>query len=675
MSFKIPAISLGSSVQKRFTRDMSFDNNTTMPFGYCQPLMSQMLLPNSDIKVSTKQLVRLAPMPCPSFARMYLDTRVQFVPFADVCPYFEAMLSNQSYKGSNSTFIPQQLPVVTSSFLMYLLLCNHARFTCYRFDTNNANTGKLTPLSATELTTWQFQVRFYSLASGTSVSSVPTYMPKLLAERYMTTISPDGADYVIRCQGTQAGGSYDMLFCFRFHAAGRLLRSSLIGLGYSLDLADNTPISLLPILAFYKAWFDVYQVKRSRSWLNTRCFSLIKFIEEGYNFSIGLFSSSQGSISHLVDFIDTEFINTWYVDDEDYVSLHRAKPVVSPTGGPSSLTYISASGSPTTLKGTTSAQPVNNSQVSLISLKVLQRLTRFVNKDSIIGTKMSDWLRVHYGADVANSLYKDVYNVGRFRVNIDISDVFSTSDTAHGEGSSASGEYLGSYAGKSVNYGESGFKFHADKHGFLFAVAAIVPVSNYFQGNTPELYGINNDTLPNPDFDALGFEATPLGVIQSYNNYCSKDTVLTNKTFGFVPRYTGYKVKKNVVNGDMSRRAVRDDYSPYYLDKILTSASFEANKSSDGSFHFDVNINNIPTASEEWRYPCRYPWLGNFNRLFYNSGAIYSTTGPFDAELDDNFIVQSIFSVKVTDCLKPISESFDTFEEEADTSSKSVNAD
>ena len=116
MSFKIPSISLGSAAKKRYTRDMSFDNNTTMPFGYCQPLMSQMLLPNSDITVSTKQLVRLAPMPCPSFARMYLDTRVQFVPFADVCPYFEAMLSNQSYKGSTSTFIPQQLPVVTSFF-------------------------------------------------------------------------------------------------------------------------------------------------------------------------------------------------------------------------------------------------------------------------------------------------------------------------------------------------------------------------------------------------------------------------------------------------------------------------------------------------------------------------------------------------------------------------------
>ena len=69
MSFKIPSISLGSAAKKRYTRDMSFDNNTTMPFGYCQPLMSQMLLPNSDITVSTKQLVRLAPMPCPSFAR------------------------------------------------------------------------------------------------------------------------------------------------------------------------------------------------------------------------------------------------------------------------------------------------------------------------------------------------------------------------------------------------------------------------------------------------------------------------------------------------------------------------------------------------------------------------------------------------------------------------------
>ena len=63
MSFK--NIVLGVH-RKKYTHNLSFDNNTTMDFGVLQPLLSQYMEPKSTIKVSAKQLVRLAPMPTPS---------------------------------------------------------------------------------------------------------------------------------------------------------------------------------------------------------------------------------------------------------------------------------------------------------------------------------------------------------------------------------------------------------------------------------------------------------------------------------------------------------------------------------------------------------------------------------------------------------------------------------
>lgn len=187
---------------------------------------------------------------------------------------------------------------------------------------------------------------------------------------------------------------------------------------------------------------------------------------------------------------------------------------------------------------------------------------------------MSQWLRVHFGADVANSLFKDVNHVSSSRLDLQINDVFSTSDTY--DETTQQGEALGSYAGKGIGFSENGFKFHANTAGYIFVLSSIVPESGYFQGNDFSLYAIDTDTIPNPDFDALGMELTPKGAIAPDNGILVQGSSenLTNKGFGFIPRYSGFKVKKNVVNGDMSRRGSIDSLSPYYLDRILTSRRY-----------------------------------------------------------------------------------------------------
>lgn len=685
-----PKISLGSSAKKRYTRKMDFDNNTTMDFGFVQPLLSQRMEANSDIRVSAKQLVRLAPMPVPSFARVAMHSDASFVPTSEVVPYYEAMLSGQSYSVGSATYKPTSLPMTTNAFLCYLCLLT-SRCTVYNFTSgqttqfsryvySSSDTSSNIPVS-------KLVTRVLSKMSGATFT-FDTTVPDAL--KFGTTndndfhdnsdVTPESADYIVFTSGIH-DGSVKLAFCFEFSLEARHLRSIFIGLGYGLNFNDRQPVSIVPLMSYYKAYYDLYAPQRTSNWLTTSCYKLIKYIEDNYYTTFyPVSSSSVGTpISNLAQLIYLQNLceslqSCFYTSPDDYLSIHRPKPNLSA----SSISAPNYDGVNVTISADNNSQPFYpSSATSLIKLQMLQRLTRYVNKDSIIGKKMSEWLKVHFGADVANSLFKDSYHLTHSRLDLQINDVFNTADTA-GISGSGTGEHLGAYAGKGIGFGDMNFKFHAPVQGYVFVLATIVPKASVFQGNSPDLYCVNNDTIPNPDYDALGLEATPLGIFRDDNSLSlnlSGETV-TNKTFGFVPRYTGLKIKKNIVNGDMSRRGTFDSMSPYYLDRILTSNLLTSSPkdASKGYYSVRYRSQDLPTASEQWRYPCRYSWLGNFDRLFINSG---DALQHFDSasNISDNFIVQSIFDVTVTDFLKPLSQSFDTYEESSDTSTVDVSAD
>ena len=122
MGFSIGKIGLGSPAHKRYNHNLSFDNNTTFDFGSVQPLMCQYMMPNSDIKASYKQLVRLSPLVAPSFARVHLQNEVSFIPMPEIVPYFEAMQSRMSYSVGLKTYKPEKLPTTTNAWLVFQLL-------------------------------------------------------------------------------------------------------------------------------------------------------------------------------------------------------------------------------------------------------------------------------------------------------------------------------------------------------------------------------------------------------------------------------------------------------------------------------------------------------------------------------------------------------------------------
>ena len=680
-------IILGTS-RKSYSHNLSFDNNTTMEFGVLQPLLSQYMLPNSTIKVSSKQLVRLAPMPTPSFARMYLANFASFVKMSDVVPYHECLLSKIPFSSASKTYTPTSMPFTSNNFLQYYLL-NNSYYSLYeKIDDKYVLKDDLSDTDENSVTTtYPARLAFVSDILGTGVN-VSKFKPQYLENTFYSDlftdikkITPYSADYQVFC-GT--GNKY--LFCFKYKASALRLRKVLRGLGYGLMIQDRSSLSIAPLLAFYKAYYDRFGLVRNLPFETTKCFQMIKAIEDyTIDFSHVILGNSGTSLYSLFTGFLSELSNCWYTDANSYIAAQRDSLVnYIPLRSLSTLIpqngSITPMGKPSGDSNKTVVPSISlgdQSMFTQLSLDVLKRLTAFVNKDSAIGKRMSNWVRVHYGADVSNSLFEESSRINEWRTNIDIDDVFSTSDTAD-VGTKDKGEYLGSYAGKGSGFSKSGFSYKAPVHGFVFVMSCIVPLSNTYQGNDPTLFGIDLDTIPQPEFDALGFEATRRSVFVDDNAVCDSKATdqYTSETFGFAPRYTGFKVKKNVVNGDMSKGYFQTDLLPYFNDRLLYNVGYRASLVADKADTYSVSLENkqVPNASTEFQKLCSYGFIGNYNRLFYNDSdnPLYSVL--FSSVASDNFIVQTVFDMRVSNFLKPVQNSYDTIDDETDNNTTSVSS-
>lgn len=680
-------IKVGTAFSKSYTHNMDFDNNTTMDFGTVQPLLCQYLFPRSDVKLNYRQLVRLAPMPTPSFARLFVKNYVRFVNIADVVPYHEALLAGKPFFADNRSFIPRKLPFTCSRVLQYFLL-QHSMYTIYGVNSDNSF-SRLENIAATKEQYDLILSLFYAYLGFGSKPMDYMRLPASSDSVHFPSLGPVSffdADYIVPVYNTITGSTSPYGFiCFKYSNFARNLRKQFVGLGYGLQLEDNTPVSFAPLLAFYKTYFDTFGLTRVKSFESTSCYALIRFITNyETDFGLGMFtnvdpnSKSPNRHAFFIDFM-TDLASLYYTSSNTFIAAHREKPnnhTYMPLGG---STFLEANGSTDNeIYGVSSAdyQPqlkagsIGNGSTlfTQLSLDLLKRVTRFVAKDSAIGYRISDWVKVHYGSDVVNSLFEDSNFISESTTPVDISDVFSTSDTAN-VGLEDRGDHLGAYAGKGIGFNKNGCSFHARCHGYLFMFSVIVPSVRDFVGSDPTLYAIDKDTIPVPDFDAIGMEVTPRGALIGDNFIASKRGEFTDKSFGFVPRYSAFKVKKDVVNGDMYLGHFKRDLQPYYLDRIPYNNFIEnVVKKTNGHIYVEgLSFGNSPNSSTNWQVLDGKTNIGNFNRLFYDEGNISS-----DYNKPENFIVQTVFDFKVKNFLKPISESYETFDDSSDSSSTNV---
>ena len=547
-------------------------------------------------------------------------------------------------------------------------------------------------------------------------AGAPATSPLALKD-YQKEVTFNSADYVLEGSYEYSSGKFEYFaVAIELSDFGKRLRKILQGSGYQIDFQSNLNVSILPLLAQYKAYFDIFGLELYQGWETTYCAQLIKDIENRFldNVTTRFQRSNKSGLATIdnsnngLAFMFIELANEWYTDDVDYVSAHLAKLGVSPivtadgfvdlysqaVGDPyiydgknvaattddmtrgSDMIYgsqkdngdASTTSNSTNIGGTPWIDGIKHTQMDA---ELLKRIYKWCNRNTVLGRRIAELLRAQ-GLGKYVDECKSNY-IGSTDTLITISDVVSTAATEDAA--------LGEYGGKGLQYDQSGtLVFENDSYGYWVTLATVVPEAGYTQGLDPTLTSLDKFNLYNPDFDAIGMELTPKANIVG-NQYICDPTVGSQgyNGFGFIPRYSKFKVCNNLTNGDFNRHGKRATYMPYTLDKQLNvndySVDAESYKFQDLTHKIwnyvkldkSVKTNNMPIAGNVWRQPTKYNWLGNFNRIFLNVGqrddSDISSIKPGDAVgftdyNDDNFLGHHIYNVQSYAPMKPIEDSY-----------------
>lgn len=704
-------VKIFDSNKKKYKHHYEMVNNTTCDFRYVQPLMCRMMMPNARLRGSVSQFARLAPLVFPTFGKMELKNKASFVPIEQVFPPFAAMMSEEPYQYNGQSILVKSLPMTTNRALcsiLYGISSSDAPFV--------AKTEEYDPLS--------------------SSSDFEKDVEKF-----------NSCDYAIAFESDQSRNGYTL---YTLNEKGCALRKILLGLGYSLSYDDDTPVSLLPLVSFTKAYFDAFVPYRTIDWQDTDMFGLISIFQQypqvclgvppvgvlsedypilDYDHEIFVLATEGENVGKWIRLLTTssttdpvsvgalfeQISSCMSTHEMDWLSLHTSSimgnaqspareldgfypdtPRADMAFGYDNKIVNEAdmvSGSKTNILQTGPALgegkvPYLETQrtgksytlVNAFQLRLLQRMTNYVQKDSIIGRRIDTWMRSHLDSATYNSLYNRCIEMGVSTTPINVMDVDATADTLNVtevDGKKVTtGDYLGSYAGKGVGSGKLSFNCKADTYGYFIILSWIDVNNNYYQGTDPQLCALSNTQLPTSEFDALGYEATPRSVVWTDNNISLRDSApgafdkegatlpLTGKMgFGFVPRYSGFKTCKDIVNGDFSRNCYKNTLPAFILNKMIVRR-YLSYDNTDGKGDIHVNSVNLPVASDLWRYNFPLNWMGNYNRIFYNSGKLFwdESTEASDpnGKIEDNILLHNVITFDEVNSLKPLTESYDT---------------
>lgn len=508
-------------------------------------------------------------------------------------------------------------------------------------------------------------------------------------------------DYVVRQNMTVYGRSYKLAVAIRLSAFGKRVRKFLIGCGYRINFLMSKNRSLMPLFATYKAYFDTFGLTLWNSWESSYAKLILERFDSNVQTSFGLDSTNVND-QYFMRFV-YDIGNCYATEEYDYISAHQQHDVEPRSFGtdpdrtrgfvnnivldtPGSTNGRSGIGQDRNVNinssetGHVYINRANHTQVDADLLKILYKWT---NRETVAGKRIAELLRAGgYGKYVDEQ--KSNF-IGYEELSIDIVDINATADGVNTQVgvNSALGEYVGKGVGVTKNEDRKTFSFDNDEFGFWVTLSAIIPESGYCQGFDPKTEAISPDDFYSEDFDAVGFELESkdivLGETPWQNPLDSNEVAAYSSTFGGVPRHTRWKVKQNIVNGDIDLKSTRTGNLPFMLDKFISlgdrdcvlvsgpGATFKTYRAIKG-----LGVDTLPVAGEPWRYLNRYQWLNNFVRIFADfgndaarfqkvmSGALSPQNYEYVHYQKDHFQVFNWFDFVTYSGMKPIAESYGT---------------
>ena len=315
----------------------------------------------------------------------------------------------------------------------------------------------------------------------------------------------------------------------------------------------------------------------------------------------------------------------------------------------------------------------NTANLSQPQIDALKKAYIMMNKCSVAGMKVEEILRSLGFGDYVEECKGKFINANDNAIKI--SDVVATAATNDAK--------LGQYGGRGLGVGNFQFSFKTNRHGYMIILSSIIPESGYVNAPVHENEAISFETMYNPEFDGLAYEA-----IQKKNLAGSpliNDTSYAD-TFGFLPTYSQWKFMTNKANGDFSLNSMKNSLTPYTLDKYIPVSDVNVTQEVTGAGYKSYvcsptfKYSDLPNAGEDYRYINKFPWNGNYNRIFaaIDDGYDWSVFSPnnnqflYNSFEYDNFLVHNVFNIAYFAHMKSIEDSYGTYDEEHGAPNTSV---
>lgn len=439
-------------------------------------------------------------------------------------------------------------------------------------------------------------------------------------------------------------------FAFRFSDFGRALRDVMIAAGYQLNFASTKKVSMLPFFANYLAYFYAQPLMKYKNWQNTAAYKILRRYETENIVNLGqrminLQNTSSIDVRLFVEFIN-DLASMWAVEPQDFVSCHTREPLTSPLVLNSLDSFLNSVAGSVATQTNPPAVPIsqsnsqdepnsilpnnmpyiNNVNHDVVTASLLQRITQRMAVNSIIGRPIRKLLRSMGYGDWVDHAAPNLVDYGELRLNL--KPVVSTADTASSSDGSR-GADLGQLGGRGY-----GHKYHNAKPfanhepGYFVLLTTVYVNSGYCQSIDANNFCVDVDDFYKREFDAQGFEVDEKNQIQGSLTWVEDgDEGTLDRPFGFVPRSTKFKHITNKLLGDFTDGPLQDVYSPYHLDKLLPVGKRSLNEVKDyelyGGYNFTAvtlgsrfKPEDVPIAGNIWRYLGRFPWMGQFDRIF-----------------------------------------------------------
>lgn len=734
----ISNISMSRSGYDRSKLPLSHDINTTCGFGEVQPMMCRAVLPDSKNVLELETGVRFAPMLAPTFGDVRFKTYHEFVAMSDLTANFDALMSQTRVNRGEASFAPQYLPNAPLYLISSLCLIG-SRCTIYEclgsgspvwhtYSNNPPDGGEtMTNLwnrictaldcqlsdlvyqynwpagspfeGANELGGFNYTLLFPNRGSSKFVKArfIPVVQRNPQAYGYSVTngeisfepVPLKSADVLVE----RRIGDARYMFAFKLSSFGKRIRKAIIGCGYQINFNSDRLFSLMPLCAYFKAWYELFGLQLFSNFEDTACNKILQRYDN-YNFYNYTWNAQAERLDDLFAFA-MELGSMWFTDSTDFVNAHTAN--VTSNGKTFDVgSFIDVNGASTDAGDAshnvyTPYEDITEESVGKnihlrtitqnhgqLDSELLKRLYKWTNRNSILGQKVKELLKAQGLSDYVDSCEPRFIGFDEFTPPI--ADVISTADTSSADGK---GALLGEYGGRGYGYKRSSkFTCETREYGFWVTLCVIVPVSGYCQSVDANNLCISKEQFYNPEFDGLGMELNPKLLVcasQDVNSIEGAEDYQKSldASFGFIPRYSSLKVINNVMNGDFNLRSTRNSYMPYTLDKIINVDDRHFTEHySDDNRQMGVNqvelfrAEDFPIAGNIWRFNGRYPFLANYSRIFANMGDFensLSRQADLSFEMSDlmldNFMVHNAMAFDSYARVLPIEDSFETHDD------------